>query len=139
MPGPGNQKKRNNKTNNKANDEPGARQPQSVTQTLCQALEEDEMTRCDQPATEGHPQAERCKKHQTQYRLMYKKYKDAGKIVDGLKNDIPDEEQIKQYEDVSSSLKKVRMIRKYVEAIRVERTGRQIHQSRFFLKGMSSY
>ena len=97
------------------------------------------MTRCDQPATKGYPRKERCKKHHQQYILMYKKYKDAGKIVDGLKNDIPDEEQIKQYKDVSSSVKKARMIRKYVEAIRVERTGRQIHQSRFFLKGMSSY
>ena len=139
MPGPGNQKKHNNKTKNRVNDDSGAKQPQSVAQTLCQALEEDEMTRCDQPATEGHLQVERCKKHQTQYRLMYQKYKDAGKIVDGLKNDIPDEEQIKQYKDVSSFLKKVRIFRNYLEAIRVERTGRQIHQSRFFLKAMSSY
>lgn len=67
---------------------------------------------------------------------MYKKYKDASKIVDELKNGIPDQEQIDQYyNDVSSPLKKARMIKKYVEAVRVERTGRLLHQTRFFLKG----
>ena len=137
MPGPGNQKKRNNKTN-KAKNEPNAGKPQPTAQaplSQCQTLEEDEMTRCDQPATQGYLKNERCKKHQAQYRTMYMKYKDAAKIVDELKNDIPDQSQIDQYKDFSSPLKKARMIRKYVEAIRVERTGRRIHQSRFFLKG----
>lgn len=68
---------------------------------------------------------------------MYKNYKDAAKIVDELKNNIPDQAQIDQYKDVSSSLKKARMIRKYVEALRGRFT--IIHQTRFFLKGSSSY
>jgi FtsZ-interacting cell division protein YlmF len=107
MPGPGNQKKRNNKTKRKPNEELGANgsgQPQAAQTPLsqCQTLEEDEMTRCDQPATDGvYPNKERCKKHQTQYRLMYKKYKDAAKIVDELKNNIPDQAQIDQYKDDS--------------------------------------
>lgn len=70
---------------------------------------------------------------------MYKKYKDASKIVDELKNEIPDQAQIDQYNEVSSLLKKARMIKKYVEAIRVERTGRLLHQTRFFLKGEHSF
>ena len=145
MPGPGNQKKHNKKTKNKAENKPtgSAGQPQSTTQTpslsQCRTLEEDEMTRCNQPATDGFPKKERCKKHQAQYRTMYKKYKDASKIVDELKNEIPDQAQIDQYNEVSSLLKKARMIKKYVEAIRVERTGRLLHQTRFFLKGEHSF
>ena len=143
MPGPGNQKKQNKKTKNKAENKPtasaasGQPQPTSPSElgSQCQTLEEDEMTRCNQPATDGFPKKERCRKHQAQYRTMYKKYKDASKIVDELKNDIPDQAQIDQYIDVSSLLKKARMIRKYVEAVRVERTGRLLHQTRFFLKG----
>ena len=151
MPGPGNQKKHNKKTKNnlKAESNPsagpvatGQPQPTMQTQSLsqCQTLEEDEMTRCNQPVTDspGFPKKERCKKHQAQYRTMYKKYKDASKMVDELKNDIPDQAQIDQYKDVSSLLKKARMIRKYVEAIRVEMTGRLLHQTRFFLKGAQS-
>ena len=148
MPGPGNQKKHNKKTKNKPENKPSASagEPQleptmqipSESLSQCQTLEEDEMTRCDQPATDGFPKKERCKKHQAQYRTMYKKYKDASKIVDELKNDIPDQAQIDQYNDVSSPLKKARMIKKYVEAVRVERTGRLLHQARFFLKGAHS-
>lgn len=151
MPGPGNQKRHNKKTKNKAESNPShgvgpAEQPlaqpttsmQTQSLSQCQTLEEDEMTRCNLPATDGFPKKERCKKHQAQYRKMYKKYKDASKIVDELKNDIPDQAQIDQYNDVSSLLKKARMIRKYVEAIRVERTGRRLHQTRFFLKGAQS-
>ena len=138
MPGPGNQKKHNKKAKNKAENlnKPSAGQPQPTPSfSQCQTLEEDEMTRCNQPATDGFPKVERCKKHQAQYRTMYKKYKDAAKIVDEFKNDIPDQAQIDQFNDVSSLLKKARMIRKYVEAVRVERTGRMLHQTRFFLKG----
>ena len=146
MPGPGNQKKQNKKTKNKAENKPSvaSREPlaQSTIQTpsfsQCQTLEEDEMTRCNQPATDGFSKKERCKKHQAQYRTMYKKYKDASKIVDELKNDIPDQPKIDQYNDVSSLLKKARLIRKYVEGIRVEMTGRLLHQTRFFLKGAHS-
>jgi hypothetical protein len=109
MPGPGNQKKHNKKPKNKAENKPSAGQLQSTTQTptisQCRTLGEDEMTRCNQPATDGFPKKERCKKHQAQYRTMYKKYKDASKIVDELKNDIPDQAQIDQYNDVSSLLK----------------------------------
>jgi hypothetical protein len=101
----------------------------------CFTLEEDEMTRCNQPATEGNPR--RCKVHQAQYRTMYKKYKDASKVVDDIKSgsDIPTKEQIERYADLDTTLKKARWVRKYLESIRVERTGRDIHSKRFFLKG----
>jgi hypothetical protein len=102
-------------------------------------LDEDEITRCNSPATEGYPHVERCKAHHTQYVHMYKKYKDAAKLVDEVAKggEIPTKEQIAQYTDVSVVLEKARFLRRYIEAIRVERTGRDIHSRRFFLKGAS--
>ncbi|OAX38293.1 hypothetical protein K503DRAFT_770624 [Rhizopogon vinicolor AM-OR11-026] len=102
----------------------------------CLTLEEDEMTRCNQPATEGYPRPERCKVHQNQYRLMYKKYKDASKVVDDVKSgrELPTKQDIERYTNLDTTLEKIRWLRKYLESIRVERTGRDIHQRRFFLK-----
>ncbi|KAG2143586.1 hypothetical protein DEU56DRAFT_242503 [Suillus clintonianus] len=98
---------------------------------------EDETTRCNQPATEGFPHPERrCKVHQAQYLTMYKKYMNASKDVDNIRSggEIPTKEQIQLYTDLHATLEKACWVRKYLESIRVERTGRNIHQRRFFLK-----
>ncbi|KAG2744882.1 hypothetical protein P692DRAFT_201841408 [Suillus brevipes Sb2] len=108
-------------------------QSKDVDQIPCSTLEEDEMTRCNQPAEEGF---ERCEVHQAQYRTMYKKYKEASEVVDNIKSgrELPTKEQIQRYTDLHFTLDKARWVRKYLESIRVERTGRMIHQNRFFLK-----
>lgn len=95
------------------------------------------MTRCKKPATHGHPPFIRCKEHQAQYVAMYKKYKEAAKLVDDIKHgqSIPTPAQIAGYSKVGMALEKARFMRQYVEAIRVERVGRDIHTRRFFLKG----
>jgi hypothetical protein len=140
MPGPGNNKKANLKVKPSSQIQPQTQVVSSVSKTfpasLCLTLEEDEMTRCSQPATHGHPRPERCKIHQSQYVTMYKKYKDAAKIVDDMKQGgkIPTKDQIERSIDHSAILEKSRLIKKYIEAIRVERTGREIHGNRFFLK-----
>ncbi|KAG1722902.1 hypothetical protein EDB19DRAFT_1954289 [Suillus lakei] len=137
MPGPKKKNKNKAKANGKAKS-PNASSSQSkdADPIPCLTLEEDEMTRCNQPATEGFPRPERCKVHQAQYRTMYKKYKDASKDVDNIKSgrEIPTKEQIQHYTDTHQTLEKARWVRKYLESIRVERTGRNIHQRRFFLK-----
>jgi hypothetical protein len=68
---------------------------------------------------------------------MYKKYKEAAKLVDDIKegHSIPTPAQIAGYSKVGLTLEKARFMRQYVEAIRVERVGRDIHGRRFFLKG----
>jgi hypothetical protein len=68
---------------------------------------------------------------------MYKKYKDASKVVDDVKSgrQLPTKQDIERYTNLDTTLEKIRWLRKYLESIRVERTGRDIHQRRFFLKG----
>ena len=117
------------------NQAPGAkRKGKPARPSQCLTLEEDEMTRCNQPVTDDFS---RCNVHQAQYRLLYKKYKDASKVVDEIKSgrEIPTKGQIDRYMDLETTLAKARWVRKYLESIRVERTGRDIHQRRFFLKG----
>ncbi|KAG6905973.1 hypothetical protein DXG01_016599 [Tephrocybe rancida] len=99
----------------------------------CQTLGEDEMTRCGQHATEGG----RCKLHTKQYRVMYTKYKEASKTVDQVKQNkiIPTKEQIKSFRKHQAS-ETISWLRKYVEAIRVERTGRDIHTKRLNIRGL---
>jgi hypothetical protein len=67
---------------------------------------------------------------------MYCKYKEAANHVDEVKQSgsIPTTHEIELYIELEAVLKKVKFVRKYLEAIRVERTGRRIHGSRFFLK-----
>lgn len=130
MPGPG--KKRKPKANQAT-----SKQTEPSTPAQCLALEEDEITRCGQPATEGYPKPDRCNVHHAQYCTLYKKYKDASKVVDQVKNGaaLPTKEQIGRIQDWKTALDKARWVRKYLEAIRVEKAGREIHQKRFFLKG----
>ncbi|KAF8834137.1 hypothetical protein BDN67DRAFT_976199, partial [Paxillus ammoniavirescens] len=136
MPGPG-----KNKGKGKAKSKAGARQgtktePEDTPLIQCLTLDEDEITRCGQPATAGYPRPERCKVHHGQYRIMCKKYKDASHVVNEIKKgaELPTEEQIGRYTDYHVALEKARWVRKYLEAIRVERAGRNLHQTRFFLK-----
>ncbi|KAF8837063.1 hypothetical protein BDN67DRAFT_973484 [Paxillus ammoniavirescens] len=136
MPGPG-----KNNGRGKAKSKAGARQgtktdPEATPSIQCLTLDEDEITRCGQPATAGYPRPERCKVHHGQYRIMCKKYKDASHVVDEIKKgaELPTEGQIGCYTDYHAALEKARWVRKYLEAIRVERAGRDLHQRRFFLK-----
>lgn len=101
----------------------------------CLTLHEDETTRCANLPTHG----ERCAIHQGQYSKLYQRYSDASKVVDEVLEGsiIPNQAEISAYTDFSSSLNKARWIRRYVESIRVERIGRELHQKRFFLKGAS--
>ncbi|KAF9473999.1 hypothetical protein BDN70DRAFT_866830 [Pholiota conissans] len=150
MPGPGNRNKGKGKTKVKqgakgkdpteSSTVQGSSQPQSEAvapeTVLCMTLDEDEITRCGNPATNGHPRPERCKLHHKQYKKMYGKYKDASKIVDEVEKEgkIPTKIQIEDYTDVAVILDQRRYLKRYIEAIRVERTGREIHGRRFFLK-----
>ncbi|KAK7019985.1 hypothetical protein R3P38DRAFT_2972132 [Favolaschia claudopus] len=102
----------------------------------CLTLLEDEITRCSEPATHGYPIAERCRVHHQQYCTMTKKYKEAQKFVDTTFDSasIPTKSDISEYDSVTAIFEKSRMMKRYVNAIRAERTGRQIHHGRFFLK-----
>jgi len=103
----------------------------------CLTLLEDEITRCCQPATDGHPKPERCKEHHAQYRTLYKKYKEASKVVDEVKGsaELPTRGEIGRYTDLHAVLEKVSWVCDYLEAIRVEKAGREIHQKLFFMEG----
>ncbi|KAF8555602.1 hypothetical protein OG21DRAFT_1483741 [Imleria badia] len=107
-----------------------------ISPLQCLTLEEDEITRCGQLATEGHPKPDRCKMHHGQYSILCKKYKDASKVVDNVKDRgaLLTKEQIGRYTDWHAALEKARWVRNYIEAIHVERAGREIHQKRFSLK-----
>ncbi|KAI9458079.1 hypothetical protein HD554DRAFT_2140877 [Boletus coccyginus] len=103
----------------------------------CLTLMKDEITRCGQPATEGRHGPRRCKVHNAQYRTLRKKYKHASKVVDNVKGGslLPTWVQIGRYKSRLAALEKARWVRKYLEAVQVEKAGREIHQKRFFLKG----
>lgn len=109
----------------------------TVPKVQCQTLEEDEETRCTKPPTHGHPTPERCAVHHAQYRTLTQKYKDASKVVDEILAGaaIPTKDDIQNYNDLHSTLEKARWLKRYLEAIRTERKGREIHLMRFFLKG----
>lgn len=111
--------------------------PVSKLEEQCLTLDEDEETRCTQPPTHGSPPG-RCETHDGQYRSMTKKYKDASNIVDEIRkgSNIPTKAEISRYTDFHSALQKAHWMRRYVEAIRVEKTGREMHHRRFFLKSM---
>lgn len=125
--------KRNSRSKAKVRSAPAP----SKSKEQCLTLEEDEETRCTQPPTHGSP-PERCETHDGQYRNMTKKYKDASHILDEMRkgSNIPTKAEISRYTDFHSTLQKARWMRKYVEAIRVEKIGREIHHRRFFLKSM---
>ncbi|KAK7036699.1 hypothetical protein VNI00_011364 [Paramarasmius palmivorus] len=108
-----------------------------TTPSVCQTLDEDEITRCTQPATHGNPTPNRCESHHRQYCTLTGAYKDASRTVDeilGPKNVLPTLSEVSRYNDYHSALEKARWVRRYVEAIREEKIGREIHHRRFFLK-----
>ncbi|KAJ6595176.1 hypothetical protein DFH09DRAFT_1413150 [Mycena vulgaris] len=84
----------------------------------CSTLMDDEFTRCFATPTHGTP-VQRCRLHHKQYCTMTKRYKEAQKFVD---------------ETLGGSLIPSKADIKYVNAIRVERTGREIHHNQFFMK-----
>lgn len=106
-----------------------------VPKSQCMTLEEDEETRCTNPPTHGSP-PERCEVHQGQYVILTKEYKGAQMIVEGILGGLglPSKAEISGYTDSRVALDKAQLIRRYVEAIRTEKTGREIHHGRFFLK-----
>lgn len=67
---------------------------------------------------------------------MTEKYKNASKYVDEIRQEsmMPTEVDILGYIDYQTARDKERWLRKYIEAIRVEKTGREIHHRKFFLK-----
>jgi hypothetical protein len=124
-------------TNETTNDNHSAFTYADISPLQCLTLEEDGITWCGQPATEGYPKADRCKVHHGQYCILYKKYKDASKVVDDAKNspELPTKDQIGRYTDWHAALAKARRVRTYLEAIRIESAGWYIHHRRFLLKG----
>ena len=137
MPGPGNKTKNRGKGKQQGSSQNPPKDVVVVAENSdlakCLTMEEDEMTRCGRPSvTKG-----RCKVHHGQYVTMYIKYKDASKVVDEIRQgqQLPTVEQISRYVDWHVPLDKARWVRKYLEAIREERTGRDLHSRRFFLKG----
>lgn len=148
MPGPKNKRKSKatvnantgGTTKETRNDQATATSTYAHTFPLqCLTLEEDGITQCGQLPTEGDPKSDRCKVHHRQYLTLCKKYKEASKDVDDVRNGakLLTKEQICRYTDWNAALEKARWVREYLEAIRVEKTGREIHQKRFFLKGES--
>ncbi|KAJ7189721.1 hypothetical protein GGX14DRAFT_484467, partial [Mycena pura] len=105
------------------------------TPQQCLTLLEDELTRCAETATDGYPVVH-CQVHHKQYVTMTKRYKEAQNFVDNTYSSelIPSKDDILGYTSISTILEKARMMKKYVNAIREERTGREIHHQRFFLK-----
>jgi hypothetical protein len=68
---------------------------------------------------------------------MTQKYKLASEKVDQIAKSkkLPSSQGIQAYRTYAVALEAARWVREYLEAIRSERTGREIHHSRFFLKG----
>ncbi|KAF7342643.1 hypothetical protein MSAN_02021100 [Mycena sanguinolenta] len=101
----------------------------------CSTLLDDEMTRCSAPPTHGNP-VERCGVHHEQYQTMTRRYKEAQKFVDETLVGalIPAKDEVLTYTSLPTVLEKARLVKNYVNAIREERTGREIHHTRFFLK-----
>lgn len=69
---------------------------------------------------------------------MTKRYKDAQNFVDETLAGslIPTKADVLACESIPIILEKARLLKKYVNAIREERMGRDIHHKRFFLKGV---
>ncbi|KAG9311911.1 hypothetical protein JVU11DRAFT_8172 [Chiua virens] len=151
MPGPKNKQK--NKSNAKAQNHRSTRDAERIDSLgnfavnllptfvdtyshLCLTLKKGQSTRCDQLATEGHTYPNRCKVHHGQFRILCEKYKNAQEVVDALKQEanLPTKEQMSRYTDWRAALEKAQWVRKYLEALRVERRGLEIHEQRFLLR-----
>ncbi|KAJ7796356.1 hypothetical protein B0H14DRAFT_2915495 [Mycena olivaceomarginata] len=110
----------------------GSKSTSRTLPTQCSTLLDDEMTRCSAPPTHGSP-IERCGVHHEQYQTMTRRYKEAQAFVDKTLL-IPTNEEVLGYTSLPTVLEKARLVKNYVNAIREEHTGRDIHHTRFFLK-----
>jgi len=101
---------------------------------ICPTLEEDEITRCRQPADNN--ESLRCRVHQLQYRTMYLRYKDASKRAKELKRTggIPSKNEIDAFNKFGPIVRNLDHVRLYRELVQIEKIGRDIHGRRFFLK-----
>jgi len=105
------------------------------TLTTCLATDIGSDRKCGRAPTHGKPQERRCEEHHAQYCKMTGRYKEASKVVDQMETaDIPTLAQIEAYDDLQLTKEKAKWMRQYIEAIRVEKLGREIHHKHFFLK-----
>jgi len=100
---------------------------------ICLTLEEDEITRCGQPADK---RSNRCQVHQAQYRTTYLRYKEASKLAEELKRTrgIPSKNEIDAYNKFGPIVRNLDHVRRYCELVLIETIGRDTHGRRFFLK-----
>ncbi|KAJ7067304.1 hypothetical protein C8F01DRAFT_1051765 [Mycena amicta] len=109
---------------------PTKRSKRASAPPTCLTLLEDEVTRCGEPAV-----GDRFPVHAGQYRKMTASYKAAQKFVDSTFDAaLPTKDAVSAETSIPILLDHARMVKKYVNAIREERTGRDIHHKRFFLK-----
>lgn len=140
MPGPRNKPKRKLKVKKERVPPPSASQihmaaPEAVhAGGPCLTLLVNEDTLCWRTATQG---ATRCNIHHGQFRILYRRYTDAASIVDKMNKDrlLPTHEEIMGYTDWRAALEKGRLVRQYIDAVRVETEGRHLHAGRFGLEG----
>ena len=103
----------------------------------CQALEADEKTRCSKtPLKKKY----HCAIHHAQYQTLTKKYKEAQGVVDSMEG-IPrlSDEDIAGLGDMKRLQTEYARMRVLQDAVRVEKTGRELHHKRFFLKSTLIY
>lgn len=103
---------------------------------LCNTLQEDERTRCGRPATSGCPDTDRCREHHTQYRLHYRKYKEAQEEAERVRGGraMPTVDEMEGCTSKAEAIQKMEWVWRYTKAIIVERTERVSHSKRFFLE-----
>ncbi|KAJ7575597.1 hypothetical protein C8J56DRAFT_974927 [Mycena floridula] len=111
--------------------------PKSAPARKCTTLLEDDdlETRCSNIPTHGTP-VERCSVHHKQYMDTTKKYKSAQRFVDETfsASSLPTKDDVAGSTDVHVLWEKARLLKRYIKAIREERTGRELHHKRFIVK-----
>ncbi len=106
--------------------------PRSKPTSQCQALEPDEKTRCISIPLKG---LYHCAIHHPQYQRLTKRYKEAQGVVDGMEGTpLPSTEEIARIKDMRKLQAEYGRMRILQDAVRVEKTGREVHHTRFFLK-----
>ncbi|KAF6753662.1 hypothetical protein DFP72DRAFT_1010447 [Ephemerocybe angulata] len=114
-----------------------ASEPEQPATSLCSTLEEDQITRCTRNATFGQPeQPDRCWEHFNEHYLHYTKYKDAQKkaarLIGG--REMLTDGEIAKCMSREEVIRNMAWVSKYVKAIGIEKTEREIHSKRFFLE-----
>ncbi|KAF6753663.1 hypothetical protein DFP72DRAFT_401229 [Ephemerocybe angulata] len=109
---------------------------QQLDAPQCITLEEDELTRCSKPATNGYPSPNRlCREHYSQYRLHYNIYKEAQNEAKRFRRgrEMPTASDIAKCTSRHQVMQKRKWVWLYAKAIGVELRERAIHSKRFFL------